>query len=70
MIRARFLRRVGLSTNGNSNEQGCARYNCQNGIQPLFTGRDEIITLLSLSDPAPADRLSDLYVSYRGSMNR
>ena|ERR1700755_3382628 len=33
--------------------------------QPLFAGRDEIITLLARSDPASADRLSDLYVAYR-----
>jgi uncharacterized caspase-like protein len=35
------------------------------GVQPLFDGRDEIITLLARSDPASADRLSDLYVAYR-----
>ena len=40
------------------------------GVQPLFTRRDEIITLLARSDPASADRLSDLYVSYRKIMNR
>jgi hypothetical protein len=40
------------------------------GVQPLFTGRDEIITVLARSDPASADRLSDLYVSYRKIMNR
>lgn len=34
-------------------------------IRPLFTQRDEIITLLSRSDPASADRLSNFYVSYR-----
>ncbi|HZI85929.1 MAG TPA: hypothetical protein VFD48_03785 [Pyrinomonadaceae bacterium] len=39
------------------------------GLQPLFAGRDEIITLLARSDPASADRLSDLYVSYRRIMN-
>jgi hypothetical protein len=33
--------------------------------QPLFDGRDEIITLLARGDPASADRLSDLYVAYR-----
>jgi len=33
-------------------------------IQPLFAGRDEVITLLARSDPASADRLSDLYASY------
>jgi hypothetical protein len=35
------------------------------GLQSLFAGRDEIITLLARSDPASADRLSDLYVAYR-----
>ena len=38
------------------------------GMKPLFTQRDEIITLLARSDPASADRLSDLYVSYRKLM--
>ena len=35
------------------------------GMQPLFAGRDETITLLARSDPDSADRLSDLYVAYR-----
>jgi hypothetical protein len=35
------------------------------GLLPLFAGRDEVITLLARSDPASADRLSDLYVTYR-----
>lgn len=35
------------------------------GVQSLFDGRDEIITLLARSDPAAADRLSDLFVAYR-----
>ena len=35
------------------------------GAQPLLTGRDEVITLLARSDPAAADRLSELYVAYR-----
>ena len=38
------------------------------GVQPLFDGRDEIITLLARSDPASADRLSDLYVAYRKAL--
>jgi hypothetical protein len=37
-------------------------------IQPLFAGRDEVITLLARSDPAAADRLADLYASYRNVM--
>lgn len=38
-------------------------------IQPLFAGRDEVITLLARSDPVSADRLSDLYASYRKVMS-
>ena len=40
------------------------------GLQPLLTQRDEIITLLARGDLASAERLSDLYVSYREIMNR
>lgn len=34
-------------------------------VKPLLSQRDEIITLLSRSDPASSDRLSDFYVLYR-----
>lgn len=40
------------------------------GLQPILIPRDEIITLLARSEPASADRLSDLYVSYRKIMKR
>ena len=40
----------------------------RNSMQPLFAGRDELITLLARNDPASADRLSDLFVSYRKIM--
>jgi hypothetical protein len=36
---------------------------------PLLDRRDDIITLLARSDPAAAERLSDLYVSYRAAVN-
>ncbi len=39
------------------------------GMQPLFAGRDELITLLARSDPASADRLSDLFAAYRKTMS-
>lgn len=41
----------------------------RDGVGPLFTLRDEIITLLARSDPASADRLSDVYVAYRKVIN-
>ena len=35
---------------------------------PLLERRDEIITLLARGDPASAERLSDLYVTYRAAV--
>src|SRR5258706_16353177 len=35
------------------------------GLLPLLAPRDELITLLARSDPAAADKLSNLYVSVR-----
>lgn len=37
-------------------------------LHSMFTGRDDLITLLARGDPAAADRLSDLYVAYREVM--
>jgi hypothetical protein len=39
-------------------------------VTPLLAARDEIITLLARSDPASADRLSELYVKYRAAMGQ
>jgi hypothetical protein len=41
----------------------------RSSLQPLSAGRDELITLLARSDPASADRLSDLFVAYRKVMS-
>lgn len=38
-------------------------------LHQLFAGRDDLITLLARSDPASADRLTDLFVTYRKIMN-
>lgn len=40
----------------------------QNNLRPLLDARDDAITLLARSDPASADRLVDLYNSYRQAM--
>ena len=37
-------------------------------LRPLLNQRDDVITLLARSDPASADRLSELYTSYRKAM--
>ena len=39
------------------------------GLKPLLSQRDDIITLLARNDPAAADRLSNFYVTYRKTMN-
>lgn len=38
-------------------------------LTSLLAQRDDIITLLARSDPAAADRLSNLYVAYRRTMS-
>jgi len=37
----------------------------RDGLAPLLTSQDELITLLARSDPASADRLASLYVAVR-----
>jgi hypothetical protein len=37
--------------------------------KPMFEKRDEIVTLLARSDPAGAERLSDLYLAFRELMD-
>jgi hypothetical protein len=37
-------------------------------LQPVFSKRDELITLLARSDPASADRLSDLDLAFRKAL--
>lgn len=38
------------------------------GLRPLLNQRDDLITLLARSDPAAADRLAELYMSFRKAM--
>ena len=58
-----------LSTEINKGDSSNYTETQRNSLQPLFAGRDELITLLARSDPASADRLSDLYLAYRKIMN-
>ncbi len=37
-------------------------------FQPMFSERDDLITLLARNDPASADRLSDLELAFRKAM--
>lgn len=40
----------------------------RDAVRPLMSDRDNLITLLARSDPASADRLTDLYLSYQKAM--
>jgi hypothetical protein len=40
----------------------------RDALAPLLASQDEMITLLARSDPASADRLSNLYVSVRKAL--
>lgn len=39
------------------------------GAAPLLARRDDLITLLARGDPASAEQLSNIYVSYRKAVN-
>ena len=40
----------------------------KDSLRPLLTQRDDLITLLARSDPAAADRLSEIYMSVQKAM--
>lgn len=40
----------------------------RDALRPLLEQRDDLITLLARSDPASADRLSNLYLAYRKAL--
>jgi hypothetical protein len=58
-----------LREEADKNAESALTASQRQNIQSLFGGRDEVITLLARSDPASADRLSDLYASYRKVMS-
>lgn len=49
-------------------ERALSRQQREN-LQPLLAGRDEVITLLARNDLASVDRLTDLYVAYRKTID-
>ena len=57
-----FFTALGEQVNGDASDLTSAQ---RESLRPLLDGRDDLITLLARSDPASADRLSDLYASYR-----
>ncbi len=57
-----------LRTEADKGEDSALNAAQRAAVQPLFAQRDEIITLLARSDPAAADRLSDLFAAFRKAM--
>jgi hypothetical protein len=60
---------VSLRAEADKGEASALNAAQRGGVEPLFAQRDELITLLARSDPASADRLSELYVAYRKVVN-
>ena len=58
------LRKQAAAAGGDSDLTPAQR----DSLRPLLDQRGDLITLLARSDPASADRLSDLYVSYRKAL--
>ena len=54
-----------LSSEVDRGEQSVLGQTQRDAVRPLLAQRDEMITLLARSDPAAADRLSNLDSSYR-----
>lgn len=54
-----------LNTELDRGEDSALDQTQRDAVRPLLTQRDELITLLARSDPAAADRLSNLDAAYR-----
>ena len=54
-----------LNTEIDRGEDSALDQTQRDAVRPLLTQRDELITLLARSDPAAADRLSNLDAAYR-----
>ena len=59
-----------LRTEANKGTDSSLSQAQKDGVEPMFTGRDELISLLARNDPAATGRLSDLYVSFRELMSK
>jgi hypothetical protein len=60
---------TGLRAEAGAGADSALSYSQREEVQPLFTERDELITLLARGEAASADRLSDLYAAYSRIMS-
>jgi len=65
---SRFFTTLGTQCDPSTQPTDLTRAQCDALRQPLGQ-RDELITLLARSDPASADRLSDIYILYQKAMS-
>ena len=65
---SRLFTSLGTQCDVASEPSDLTRAQCD-ALRPALAQRDELITLLARSDPASADRLSDVYVLYQKAMS-
>ena len=65
---SRFFSSLGTQCDASTQPSDLTRDHCE-VLRPALGQRDEVITLLARSDPASADRLSNVYVLYKKAMN-
>jgi len=62
-----FLTSIGAQCDVSTESSDLTRAQCDT-LKPALDQRDEVITLLARSDPASADRLTDIYVLHQKAM--
>jgi hypothetical protein len=65
---SRLFTSLGAQCDSSAAQSDLTRPQCET-LRPALGQRDELITLLARSDPAAADRLTDLYVVYQKAMS-
>ncbi len=65
---SRFFTSLGTQCDASTVPSDLTRDHCE-VLRPALGQRDEVITLLARSDPASADRLTNIYVLYKKAMN-
>jgi hypothetical protein len=65
---SRLFTSLGTQCDASTAQADLTRPQCE-ALRSALSQRDELITLLARSDPASADRLTDMYVSYQKAMS-
>ena len=65
---SRFFTSLGAQCDASAAPSDLTRAQCE-AFRPSLNQRDELITLLARSDPAAADRLTEIYVAHEKAMS-